>query len=131
MRKVRHQLFMPRDVSDRFMALAARKGVSRSDLLATMVRESLDNPGSSEFDARLGRRLDDTTIMLDRLTRDSRIELETLALFIRYVLTVLPPLAEDDVAGKAAGAARFEVFVSQVARRFRAGERTLEPGPGQ
>lgn len=91
----------------------------------------LDNPGASELDLQFGKRLDDINRMLDRLVRDSRIELETLALFIRYILTVLPPLPEDDQAGKAAGAARFDVFLSQVGRRFRAGDRTLEQAANQ
>ncbi|MGF7156116.1 CopG family transcriptional regulator [Novosphingobium gossypii] len=124
--KIRHQLFLPRALSDRFEAVASRPGVSRSDMLARAVEAWLDRKDVSELDARFGPRLDRITALLDRLVRDSHIELETLALFIRYELTIHAPLAESDSAGRAAGNARFETFLNQVARQVASGDRTLE-----
>lgn len=126
--KVRHQLFLPTALSDRFEAVASRPGVSRSDMLARAVEAWLDRKDVSEIDARFGPRLDRITAALDRLTRDSQIALETLALFIRYELAINTPLAESDAAGRAAGAARFEAFLTQVARQVASGDRTLERG---
>ncbi|WP_395331932.1 CopG family transcriptional regulator [Novosphingobium sp. BL-8H] len=124
-RKIRHQVFLTQPVSDRLANLAAGKGVSKSDLLATAFVAWLDRAAYSELDEMFGRRLDAMTHKLDRLVRESSIELETLALFIRYVLTVSPPLAEDDQSGRAAGSLRFEAFLSQVARQVALGKRTL------
>lgn len=126
--KVRHQLFLPQAVSDRFTAMAARPGVSRSQLLARAVSDWLDRRDATDLDERFGPRLDRITALLDRLVRDSHIELETLALFIRYELAIHPPLADSDRAGRAAGGVRFEAFLTQVARKVAMGERTLEKG---
>lgn len=127
-RKIRHQVFLAKPVSERLANLAAGQGVSKSDLLATAFTAWLDRAAYSELDDLFGRRLDTVTHKLDRLVRDSNIELETLALFIRYVLMVSPPLAENDQAGRAAGNLRFEAFLSQVARQVAIGTRTLAPG---
>ncbi|MBY8823198.1 CopG family transcriptional regulator [Sphingomonas colocasiae] len=126
--KVRHQLFLPRATSDRLEALASRPGVSKSALLAEAVSAWLDRRGRSELDDRFGLRLDRMIELLDRLARDSHIQLETLALFIRYELAINPPLAPDDHAGRAVAAKRFEAFLLQVARQVSAGQRSLEPG---
>nr|WP_232496326.1 CopG family transcriptional regulator [Novosphingobium kaempferiae] len=124
--KVRHQLFLSQALSDRFLAFAARPGVSRSDLLATALEDWLGRKDRCDLDDRFGPRLDRVIALLDRLVRDSHIELETLALFIRYELAINPPLADDDHARRAAGAVRFEAFLTQVARRVASGDRTLE-----
>lgn len=126
--KVRHQLFLPKATSERLAALAAKRGVTRSDILAQALIHWLDRAGRSDLDDRYGRRLDRIGDLLERLLRDSHIELETLALFIRYELSIHPPLAESDAAGRAAASARFEAFLSQVARQVARGKRTLDAG---
>lgn len=127
-RQVRHQLFLPQPTSDRLRQAAIQRGVSRSVMLTTAVTAMLDRQGRLELDDQFSQRLEGLAGQLDQLIRDSHIELETLAIFIRYVLMVLAPLADHDVAGQTAGAKRFEVFLAQVARRVRAGNRTLEVG---
>lgn len=129
--KVRHQLFLPRPLSDRLEALAAKPGASKSAILADAVIAWLDRRGRSELEDRFGIRLDRITDLLDRLERDSHISLETLALFIRYELAIHPPLAENDHAGRAAAAKRFEAFLTQVARAIAGGRRTFDPGDGR
>lgn len=123
--KVRHQLFLPKPLSDRLEALAARPGASKSAILADAVTAWLNRRGSSELDDRFGLRLDRLTTALSRVERDSHVILETLALFIRFELSIQAPLAETDKAGRAIAATRFEAFVSQVGRQVAAGNRTL------
>lgn len=53
------------------------------------------------------------------------VVLETLALFIRFELAIQTPLAENDAAGRALGAKRFEAFVTQVGRQVSTGRRSL------
>lgn len=56
---------------------------------------------------------------MERLDRNQSIELETVALFIRYFLTITPPLPEvDQASAHALGRERFEAFVAQVGRRL-------------
>lgn len=126
--KVRHQLFLPKPLSDRLEALAAKPGASKSAILADAVTAWLNRRGTSELDDRFGLRLDRITTVLGRIERDEHILLETLALFVRYELAIHAPLAENDQAGRAMAAKRFEAFVAQVGRQIAAGRRTLAPG---
>ena len=49
---VRHQLFLPRPLSDRLEALAAKPGASKSSILALAVTAYLDRRGANELDER-------------------------------------------------------------------------------
>ena len=123
--KVRHQLFLPKPLSDRLEALAAKPGASKSAILADAVTAWLNRRGASELDDRFGLRLDRMTTALGRIERDEHILLETLALFVRYELAIHAPLAENDQAGRAIARERFEAFVAQVGRQIAAGRRTI------
>lgn len=123
--KVRHQLFLPKPLSDRLEALAAKPGTSKSAILADAVTAWLNRRGVSELEQRFGLRLDRMTTAIGRIERNEHVLLETLALFVRYELSIHAPLAESDQAGRAMGAKRFEAFVTQVGRQVAAGRRTI------
>ena len=125
MEKIRHQLFLPKSVSDRLEALAARPGASKSAILVNAVTAWLNRRGASELEDRFAIRLDRLTQAIGRVDRDTYVILETLALFIRFELAIQTPLAENDQAGRALGAKRFEAFVTQVGRQVSTGRRTL------
>lgn len=129
--KVRYQLFLPEPLSARLVEEANRPGVTKSDILVQALTFWLDRRGTHKLDDRFGRRLDRIAELLERLLRDSHIELETLALFIRYELAINPPLAENDAAGRAAASLRFDAFLSQVAREVGRGKRTLDQEGGR
>jgi predicted transcriptional regulator len=126
--KIRHQLFLPKPVSDRLEALAAKPGASKSAILADALTAWLNRRGGSELDDRFGLRLDRLSAGIARIERDSHVTLETLALFIRFELAIQAPLAENDQAGRAIGRQRFEAFVTQVGRQVAAGKRSLGAG---
>ena len=123
--KVRHQLFLPKPLSDRLEALAARPGASKSAILADAVAAWLNRRGTSELEDRFAIRLDRIGATLARIERDGDVLAETLALFVRYELAIHAPLAENDAAGRALAAKRFEAFVAQVGRQVAAGRRTI------
>lgn len=123
--KVRHQLFLPKALSDRLEALAAKPGASKSSILVDAVTAWLNRRGGSELDDRFGLRLDRLSTALSRIERDGHVTLETLALFIRFELSIQAPLAENDAAGRALARDRFQAFVMQVGRQVAAGKRTL------
>ena len=123
--KIRHQLFLPKPLSDRLEALAAKPGASKSAILADAVTAWLNRRGMSELDDRFGIRLDRVTAALGRIERDGAVILETLALFVRYELAIHAPLAENDQAGRAMAAKRFEAFVGQVGRQIAGGRRAI------
>lgn len=126
--KVRHQLFLPKAVSDRLEALAAKPGASKSAILSDAVTAWLDRRARSELEDRFGLRLDRMTAALGRIERYDHILSETLALFVRYELAIHAPLAENDAAGRAMARERFEAFVAQVARQIAAGRHTIGMG---
>ncbi len=128
--KIRHQLFLPKPASDRLEALAAEPGASKSAILTDAVTAWLNRHGASELEDRFGIRLDRLTTAIGRLERDGHIQLETLVLFVRYELAIQAPLAENDHAGRAIGAKRFQAFIAQVGRQIAAGRRTIADGFG-
>jgi predicted DNA-binding protein len=123
--RVRHQLFLPKAVSDRLEALAAKPGATKSAILADAVTAWLNRRGVSELEDRFALRLERMSSALGRIERDGHVVLETLALFIRFELAIQAPLAENDVAGRALARERFEAFVMQVGRAVATGRRTL------
>lgn len=125
--RVRHQLFLPKPVSDRLEALAAAPGASKSAILADAVTAWLNRRGTSELEDRFALRLDRMSSALARIERDGHVMLETLALFIRFELAIQSPLAENDHSGRAIARERFEAFVTQVGRAVATGRRTLSP----
>lgn len=131
MEKVRHQLFLPKSLSDRLEALAARPGATKSAILVDALTAWLNRRGASELEDRFSIRLDRLTRAIGRVDRDTYVILETLALFIRFELAIQTPLAENDQTGRALGAKRFEAFVNQVGRQVATGRRTLGMEPGE
>lgn len=128
---IRHQLFLPKPLSDRLDALAAKPGATKSAILADAVTAWLNRRGASELEDRFSLRLDRLTQAIGRTDRDVHVILETLALFVRFELAIQTPLAENDAAGRALGAKRFEAFVVQVGRQVATGRRTFAPTPEQ
>lgn len=132
--KCRHQLYLDEDITEKLEALAAKPGTSKSAILADAVKGWLTRRGSQELDDRFGLRLERISKQLGRIERDHQIVMESLALFIRYQLTINAPLPEPEKAARAIGRDRFEAFIDQVGRSLAAGRRTLDraeaPGPG-
>ena len=125
--QVRHQLVLPKEVSERLEALARAPGASKSRILAEALTAWLDRKGADEMELRFARRLDRLSNQLARIERDGHVQLESLALFVRYMLTVNAPLADGDEAARAVGRDRFEAFVRRVAQALASGRLTLLP----
>ena len=123
--KCRHQLYLPEDISEKLEALTAKPGTSKSAILADAVQAWLTRRGTKELDDRFGLRLDRISTQLGRIERDQQILMESLALFIRYLLTINAPLPEPDQAARAVGRDRFQAFIDQVGRNVAGGRGML------
>ena len=123
--QVRHQLFLPREASDRLKELAARPGATKSSILAAALTAFLNRRGASELEDKFGIRLNRISDQLERIERNGHIELESLALFVRYMLTVNAPLPEEDDVARAIGRDRFQAFVARVGQQLATGRRTF------
>lgn len=124
--RIRHQLFLPEDLSARLEALSAKPGASKSAILADALTAWLNRRGASELEDRFSLRLDRLSMALGRVERDGHVLLESLALFIRYELMINAPLPEGDQAARAVGRDRFNAFVARVGEALASGHRTFE-----
>lgn len=123
--KPRHHLYLDDELTEQLEALAAKPGSSKSAIVADALRAYLARRAARELDDLLKVRLNRIGSQLNRIERDQQIVLESLALFIRYQLTVTAPLPEaDQAAARALGQERFQAFIDQVGRRIADG-RTL------
>jgi predicted DNA-binding protein len=124
---VRYQLFLPAELSERFETLASRPGATKSSILASALRVFLERRSASEIEQQFAIRLDRISRQLERIERNGHVQLESLALFVRYMLTVNAPLAEDDEVARAIGRDRFNAFIVRVGQQLATGKRTFEP----
>ena len=127
MERIRHQLFLTKDLSERLEMLAAKPGATKSAILVDALTAWLNRRAASELEDKFGVRLDRMTSAIGRIERDGHILLETLALFVLIELTVNAPLPKGDDAARAVGRARFDEFVARVGERLASGRRTLAP----
>ena len=93
--------------------------MSVSLIVAAALASWLSPDAGDQREAAIARRLDRLTRQFERLERDQAIAIETLALFIRYYLTVSTPVPEaHQEAARAQGKARFAQFIEQLGRHL-------------
>ena len=115
----RLNLFIQPDHAKRLDELATKKGVSKSSIVAAALASWLSPDAGDQREAATAKRLDRLSRQFERLERDQNIQIETLALFVRYFLTVSTPVPEaHQEAAKAQGKARFEQFIGQLGRHL-------------
>jgi len=89
----------------------------------TALSSYLSPDNSERMEAALGRRLDRMTRQVERLERHVTISNEAFALFVRFWLTVAPPLPDTaQQAAQAKGRERYEAFVEALGRRLAKGQ---------
>jgi hypothetical protein len=126
----RMNVYFPPDLLKQIGELADRKRLSRSAIVEAAVASFLSPDGADRREAAFTRRLDRLSRQMQRLERDVGIAAETLALFIRFWLTVTPPLPNEAQApAQAKGRERFEGFVEALGRRLQKGQSFLREIP--
>ena len=119
MSRARLNIFLEPSHARRLDELAAMKGLSKSSIVAAALSSFLSPDGGDQREAVIARRLDRLSRQLDKFERDQNILIETLALYVRYFLTVSTPIPEaHQEAARAQGRARFEQFVEQLGRHL-------------
>ena len=91
----RMNVYFPPELLKQIAELADRKKLSRSAIVETAVASFLSPDGGDRREAAFARRLDRLSRQMQRLERDVGLTAETLALFIRFWLTITPPLPND------------------------------------
>jgi hypothetical protein len=121
----RLNLSLPVEMIAQINDLATRRRLTRSAIVEAAVASFLSPDGADRLEAAFARRLDRLTRQVQRLERDTGLSTEALALFIRFWLTITPPLPSDAQAtAQAKGRERYEGFIEALGRRLNQG-RTL------
>ncbi|MGX4803327.1 ribbon-helix-helix domain-containing protein [Bradyrhizobium guangdongense] len=126
----RMNVYFPPELLKQISELADRKKLSRSAIIEAAVASFLSPDGADRREAAFARRLDRLSRQMQRLERDVGLTAETLALFIRFWLTITPPLPNDaQSAAQAKGKVRFEGFIEALGRRLQKGQSFLREVP--
>ncbi|GEC17137.1 CopG family transcriptional regulator [Nitrobacter winogradskyi] len=122
MSKARLNIFIEPEHRKRLRRLAALKGETQSAIVAAALSSFLSPDGADRREAAIISRLDRLSHQFDRLERDQTILIETVALFVRYTLSVSAPIPEaHQTAARAQGRARFNQFIDQLGRHLQRG----------
>jgi hypothetical protein len=91
MRKKRYCLYLSRPLAHQLERVASLRHGSKSALLEEALRKSLEPEQVPGVEEGLARRLNELHRAVSAMARDVTVASETLALFVRYMLTVTPP----------------------------------------
>jgi hypothetical protein len=126
MRKARLSVYLAPDMMAQLTELADRKDQPKSLIAEAAILSFLTPDDGDRREAVVTRRLDLLTRQGERLERDLSIVAEAVALFIRFWLTVTPPLPQSaQAAAQATGRGRFESFLEVLGRRLANGRSLL------
>ncbi len=138
--KKRYSILLPEELAERFERVAKLRNGAKSALVEEALDRRLNPEKYPLIEDALLRRLDEQAASLATLKRDAAINTEMISLFVRYFLTITPPLADSEQQpARTLGRQRFEVFVAQIGRRLASDRRLVsdvlefdrrpQPGP--
>src|SRR5215471_4621410 len=126
MTKARLSVYLDPDMMAQLTELAERKRQSKSLIAEAAITSFMTPDDADRREAVVTRRLDLLTRQGERLERDLSVVAETLALFIRFWLTVTPQLPQSaQAAAQATGRERFASFLEALGRRLAKGRSVL------
>jgi len=117
--KPRINIYLEDHVAAQLTLLSKRPGLNKSRIVNDALDRFLNPERDETFEKAMLRRLDQMSKSQAKIERNESITSETLALFVRYFLTITPPLPQaEQASAHALGKERFEVFIAQVGRRL-------------
>ena len=96
--RVRLNVYFPPELAKQVDELTIRRRISRSAIVEAAVASYLSPDGADRLEAAFARRLDRLSRQVLRLERNTGLTTEALALFVRFWLSVTPPLPDEDQA---------------------------------
>jgi hypothetical protein len=112
-------VYLTDDVARRFRLALRRSRATKSALVNEALARLLSPPAAREPSQEVPQALAALVKRVRRLQRETLVISETLALFVRYVLMVTPPVPENERrATEALGRERYEIFVREVGKRI-------------
>ena len=124
--KIRHQFLLEPELSRRLGSICHDPRISKSDIIAKAVAAYIDRREESELDKRYAKRLDRISNDLGKVRNQVEMILESLALFIRYNISLTAHLPLPDKAMKALGYKRYSDFIDEVGRKIASGKKPFD-----
>ncbi|WP_144224666.1 CopG family transcriptional regulator [Mesorhizobium amorphae] len=128
--RIRHQFLLRPELSAKLDSLSRDPATTKSAVIAKALELFLEQRGENELDRRYGMRLDRLSRDVGHIRRDTEMILESLALFIRFSITLHAHTPVPDRATQAIAQERFDKFVDQVGRQIASGKRSLGKDEG-
>ena len=108
-------------------AYADRRGKSRSLVAEAAIASFLSPDADEQREAAIAKRLDRIDRRLTRLERDVGIDVEMIALFVRFWLSNTPPPPEvERDAMRRVGNDRYDAFMTALGRRLAKGPKVRQ-----
>ena len=127
MSQYRLNLFIPHEHAKRLDELAAKKGVSKSSIVAAALASWLSPDAGDQREAAIAKRLDKLDRRMTRMERDVGISVEMIALFVRFWLSNTPPPPESERAAmRRQGGDRYDAFMEALGRRLAKGPKVTQ-----
>jgi predicted transcriptional regulator len=125
--KARLSVYLDPALMAQLTDLAKRKKESMSLVAEAAIASFLTPDEADRREAVIVRRLDRLARQMERQERDLTVSVEALALFIRFWLTITPPLPEHAQArAQADGRDRFNGFLETLGQRLAKGQRLFQ-----
>jgi predicted transcriptional regulator len=116
----RHALYLSQAMTQRLQVMAETHRVAKSVILERALQRYLANESGDPRADLQALEQESNARSLRRLERDLAIATELIATFVRYFLTITPPLpGSERAAARALGQLRFEQVIQDIARRLR------------
>lgn len=127
--KVRHQLFLTKELSARLDRIANGTGRARSELLVEALETWLNRRNRAAAEEALGARLTRFERHIEAIRRQQGLQWEVLARMLRHQLLVAAGLPPADAAAQASALRAFEAVIDEVADRLSGKEtaRNIDP----
>jgi len=123
--KVRHQLFLTKELSGRLDRIASGTGRARSEMLVEALEAWLNRRNPASADEALGARLTRFERHIEAVRRQQGLQWEVLARMLRHQLLTSAGLPPPDAATQADALRVFEAILDELTDRL-AGK---EPAP--
>ncbi|TAH68502.1 MAG: ribbon-helix-helix protein, CopG family [Rhodopseudomonas palustris] len=125
--KTRMNVYFEPSLLKQVEALALRRNVSKSAVIEAAVASFLSDDSAERLEAVFARRMDRLGRQIDCVDEDLAILGETVSMFIRFWLSITPPLPENaQASARAKGQERFDGFVQALGRRIAKGDRFIK-----
>jgi predicted transcriptional regulator len=128
--KVRHQLFLTKELSARLDRIATGTGRARSELLVEALDAWLNRRNPAAAEEALGARLTRFERHIEAVRRQQGLQWEVLARMLRHQLLTAAGLPPADAATQASAMRAFEAVVDDRAARLAGKEAGPNSDPG-